>query len=87
MQEVVEIATELMDKKIHTFADRQTKNKRKTGEKKLYKDLNPYALSAIITTMVRVLPNATSAIELAIWPVIAGVLLMATLVTSENFRI
>ncbi|GJX61506.1 hypothetical protein Tco_0294406 [Tanacetum coccineum] len=29
MQEVVEIATELMDKKICTFADRQTENKRK----------------------------------------------------------
>ncbi|GJT21790.1 putative reverse transcriptase domain-containing protein, partial [Tanacetum coccineum] len=29
MQETVEIATELMDKKIHTFADRQTENKRK----------------------------------------------------------
>ncbi|GJY71359.1 putative reverse transcriptase domain-containing protein [Tanacetum coccineum] len=42
------------------------------GEKKLYGDLNPYVLSAIITTVVCVLPNATSAIELAIWPVIAG---------------
>ncbi|GJW81452.1 reverse transcriptase domain-containing protein [Tanacetum coccineum] len=52
MQEVVEIATEPMDKKIHTFVDR-------TGEKKLYGDLNPYALSAIITTMVRVLPKCT----------------------------
>ncbi|GJW96384.1 putative reverse transcriptase domain-containing protein [Tanacetum coccineum] len=31
-------------------------------------DLSPYALNAIITTMVHVLPNATSAIELAIWP-------------------
>ncbi|GJW02199.1 putative reverse transcriptase domain-containing protein [Tanacetum coccineum] len=29
MQEAVEIATELMDKKIHTFVDRQTENKRK----------------------------------------------------------
>ncbi|GJV85039.1 putative reverse transcriptase domain-containing protein [Tanacetum coccineum] len=29
MQEAVEIATELMDKKIRTFADRQTENKRK----------------------------------------------------------
>ncbi|GJW24209.1 reverse transcriptase domain-containing protein [Tanacetum coccineum] len=108
MQEAVEIATELMDKKIHTFADRQTENKRKqdnnqqqqqpqnkrqntsrayaagTGKKKLYGDLNPYALSAIITTMVCVLPNATSAIELAIWPVIAGVLLMPTLLITKG---
>ncbi|GJZ75725.1 hypothetical protein Tco_0640190, partial [Tanacetum coccineum] len=34
--------------------------------------------------MVRVLPNATSAIELAIWPVIAGVLLMPTLLTTKG---
>ncbi|GJT40002.1 hypothetical protein Tco_0939867 [Tanacetum coccineum] len=29
MQDAVEIATELMDKKIHTFAERQTESKRK----------------------------------------------------------
>nr|GEY97246.1 hypothetical protein [Tanacetum cinerariifolium] len=29
MQDAIEFATELMDKKIHTFAERQTKNKRK----------------------------------------------------------
>ncbi|GJY26354.1 reverse transcriptase domain-containing protein [Tanacetum coccineum] len=29
MQEAIEIATELMDKKIHTFVERQTENKRK----------------------------------------------------------
>ncbi|GKE81795.1 putative reverse transcriptase domain-containing protein [Tanacetum coccineum] len=56
MQEAIEIATELMDKKIHTFAERQTENKRKshTG------DLNSYAINATITTTVHVLPNATS---------------------------
>ncbi|GJU13258.1 putative reverse transcriptase domain-containing protein [Tanacetum coccineum] len=32
MQEVVEIATELMDKKIHTFAERQTESKRKQDD-------------------------------------------------------
>ncbi|GKF44829.1 hypothetical protein Tco_0131381, partial [Tanacetum coccineum] len=108
MQEVVEIATELMDKKICTFVDRQTENKRKqdnnqqqqqpqnkrqnigkayaarTGGKKLYGDLNPYDLSAIITTMVRVLQNATSAIEFTIWPVIAEVLLMPTLLITKE---
>ncbi|GJY52839.1 hypothetical protein Tco_0444503 [Tanacetum coccineum] len=67
---------ELLDRK-STFADRN-------GEKKLYEDLNPYVLSAIITTMVCVLPNATSAIELAIWPVIAGVLLMPTLLINKG---
>ncbi|GKB77434.1 reverse transcriptase domain-containing protein [Tanacetum coccineum] len=107
MLEATEIETELMDKRIHTFVDRQTENKRKhnnnqlqqpqnkrqntsrayaagTSEKKLYGDLNPYALSVIITTMVCVLPNATSVIELAIWPVIAGVLLMPTLLITKG---
>ncbi|GKB11058.1 reverse transcriptase domain-containing protein [Tanacetum coccineum] len=32
MQEAIEIATELMDKKICTFAERQTKNKRKHND-------------------------------------------------------
>ncbi|GJX42720.1 hypothetical protein Tco_0257710 [Tanacetum coccineum] len=32
MQEAVEIATELMDKKIHTFGERQTENKRKQDD-------------------------------------------------------
>ncbi|GJY51004.1 putative reverse transcriptase domain-containing protein [Tanacetum coccineum] len=39
-----------------------------SGEKKPYGDLNPYALNAIITTMVHVLPNATNATKLAILP-------------------
>ncbi|GJY97436.1 putative reverse transcriptase domain-containing protein [Tanacetum coccineum] len=98
MQDAVEIATELMDKKIHTFAERETESKRKfedtsrntqnqqqqqnkrqnTGraytcqglvKRNNMGDLNPYALNAIITTMVHVLLNVTSATELAIWPV------------------
>nr|GFC33217.1 hypothetical protein [Tanacetum cinerariifolium] len=32
MQDAIEFATELMDKKIRTFAKRQTKNKRKSGD-------------------------------------------------------
>ncbi|GKB38580.1 hypothetical protein Tco_0883522 [Tanacetum coccineum] len=32
MQEAIEIETELMDKKIHTFAERQTENKRKQDD-------------------------------------------------------
>ncbi|GJX62453.1 putative reverse transcriptase domain-containing protein [Tanacetum coccineum] len=32
MQEAIEIATELMDKKIHTFVERQTENKRKQDD-------------------------------------------------------
>ncbi|GJS42299.1 putative reverse transcriptase domain-containing protein [Tanacetum coccineum] len=34
MQDVIEFATELMDKKISTFIERQANNKRKSGEKK-----------------------------------------------------
>ncbi|GJX56250.1 putative reverse transcriptase domain-containing protein [Tanacetum coccineum] len=46
MQDAVEFATELMDKKIHTFAKRQTENKRKaciagSGEKKPYGGSKP----------------------------------------------
>ncbi|GKB61126.1 putative reverse transcriptase domain-containing protein [Tanacetum coccineum] len=40
----------------------------RTSEKKQYGDINPYTLNAIITTMVHVLLNTTSATELAIWP-------------------
>nr|GEV03749.1 hypothetical protein [Tanacetum cinerariifolium] len=90
MQDAVEFATELMDKKIPTFAERQTKikskqndnqqqeNKRQnTGkantaalERRIHMgDLSNCALNATITAMVQVLPNATSATELAIWPV------------------
>ncbi|GKD32560.1 putative reverse transcriptase domain-containing protein, partial [Tanacetum coccineum] len=47
-------------------------------------DLNPYALDEIITTMVHVLPNATSATELAIWPVTVGVPPMPTLLTTKE---
>ncbi|GKC80564.1 hypothetical protein Tco_1131338, partial [Tanacetum coccineum] len=65
MQDAVEFATELMDKKIRTFAECQTENKRKN----LTDDLNLCALNATITKMDSVLLNATSATELAIWPV------------------
>ncbi|GJZ45383.1 putative reverse transcriptase domain-containing protein [Tanacetum coccineum] len=101
-QEAVEITTELMDKKIRTFAERQTENKRKqddnheqpqkqqnkrqntgraytagSGKKKPYEGSKPLCPkcnyhhdgNAIITTMVRVLPNATNATKLVILPV------------------
>nr|GEV15730.1 hypothetical protein [Tanacetum cinerariifolium] len=41
--------------------------------------LSHYALNATITMMVRVLPNATGATELAIWTVTVGVLLLLTI--------
>ncbi|GKA47634.1 hypothetical protein Tco_0740517 [Tanacetum coccineum] len=50
-------------------------------------DLDPYALNAIITTMVHVLPNATSATELAIWPVTIRVPPMPTLLIWWNSHV
>ncbi|GJY18891.1 hypothetical protein Tco_0390382 [Tanacetum coccineum] len=47
-------------------------------------DLNLYALNSIITTMVHVLPNATSATELAIWLVTVGVPPMPMLLTTKE---
>ncbi|GKC93061.1 reverse transcriptase domain-containing protein, partial [Tanacetum coccineum] len=87
MQEAIEMATELMDKKISTWAERQNIRRAYTagsGEKKLYGGSKPYALNVIITTMVHVLPNATSAIELATWPVTVGVPPMPTLPTTKG---
>ncbi|GKE11430.1 putative reverse transcriptase domain-containing protein [Tanacetum coccineum] len=50
----------------------------------LTEDLNLCALNATITMMVSVLPNATSATELAIWPVTVGVLQMPILLTTKG---
>ncbi|GKG26380.1 hypothetical protein Tco_0399526 [Tanacetum coccineum] len=47
-------------------------------------DLNPYALNAIITTMVHVLPNATCVTKLAIWPATVGDLQILTLVAIRG---
>ncbi|GKC80125.1 hypothetical protein Tco_1130899 [Tanacetum coccineum] len=80
MQEAIEIATELMDKKIYTFAERQRLTLRDLVRRSHTRDLNPYVLNAIITTMVHVLPNATSEIELAIWLATVGVLQILMLV-------
>ncbi|GJZ24028.1 putative reverse transcriptase domain-containing protein [Tanacetum coccineum] len=41
MQKATKMAIEVMDKRIRTFADRQTKNKRKTVEKKQYGGCKP----------------------------------------------
>nr|GEV51218.1 putative reverse transcriptase domain, ribonuclease H-like domain, aspartic peptidase domain protein [Tanacetum cinerariifolium] len=50
----------------------------------LMEDLNLCALNASITMMVYVLLNATSATELAIWPVTVGVLQMPILLTTKG---
>ncbi|GJT77241.1 putative reverse transcriptase domain-containing protein [Tanacetum coccineum] len=95
MQDAIEFATELMDKKISTFAERQANNNRKFDDtsknnqnqqqppkrlnvaqaytarsvrRNLMEDLNLCVRNATITMKGNVLPNATSATELAIWP-------------------
>nr|GFC99435.1 hypothetical protein [Tanacetum cinerariifolium] len=113
MQEAIEIATELMDKKIRTFAVRKTASKRKfentsrntqsqqrqqsnkrqntdriytaaSGEKKQYGDPNPYALNAIITTMVYVLLSATTATKLVILHVTVGLRKIPIMLTNRG---
>nr|GFB10956.1 hypothetical protein [Tanacetum cinerariifolium] len=89
VQDAVEFATELMDKKIRTLLNvrlrikgsKMITNKKKTKGRTLagptllgmwrrihMGDLSHCVLKATITMMVRVLLNATSATELAIWP-------------------
>ncbi|GKB53055.1 hypothetical protein Tco_0903808 [Tanacetum coccineum] len=111
LEDAIEFVTELLDKKISTFAECQAENKRKfddtsrnnqnqqqppkrhnvawaytvgPGEINLTEDLSHCALNATITTMVCVLPNATSATELAIWPLTVGVLQMPILLTTKG---
>ncbi|GKF21024.1 hypothetical protein Tco_0069662, partial [Tanacetum coccineum] len=50
----------------------------------LTEDLNLCAQNATITMTVNVLQNATSATELAIWPVTVGVLQIPTLLTTKK---
>ncbi|GJZ88686.1 reverse transcriptase domain-containing protein [Tanacetum coccineum] len=55
-----------------------------SGEKKPYGGSKPLCAKCNITTMVHVLPNATSATELAIWPATVGVLRILMLVTIRG---
>ncbi|GJZ42470.1 putative reverse transcriptase domain-containing protein [Tanacetum coccineum] len=64
MQEAIEFATKLMDKKILTITERQAENKRKNRTK----ESNLCAPNATITMMGRVLPSALTAKGLVIWP-------------------
>ncbi|GJU28048.1 putative reverse transcriptase domain-containing protein [Tanacetum coccineum] len=64
IQEAIEFATELMDKKIPILAERQAENKMKN----LTEDLNLCAPNTTITMMGSVLPSALTAKGLAIRP-------------------
>nr|GEY09418.1 transposon Ty3-G Gag-Pol polyprotein [Tanacetum cinerariifolium] len=55
-----------------------------TWRRNITTDLSRRVLNATITMMVHVLPNATSATELAIWPVIVGVLQIPILLASKK---
>nr|GEX08411.1 hypothetical protein [Tanacetum cinerariifolium] len=100
VQDAVEFATELMDKKIRTLLNvrlrikgsKMITNNKKTkgrtlagptllgmGRRIHMGDLSHCVLKATITMMVRVLLNATSATELAIWPMTVGVLQLLTI--------
>nr|GFA74119.1 hypothetical protein [Tanacetum cinerariifolium] len=54
------------------------------GRRSITADRSHYVLNATITIRVHVLPNATSAIDLAIYPVTVGVLQMPILLTSKK---
>nr|GEW50507.1 hypothetical protein [Tanacetum cinerariifolium] len=111
MQDAIEIATKLMNKKISNLVVRHTENIRKSdntsknnqnqqqpnkdkilaaltlhgmGRRNITTDLSRCVLNATVTMMVHVLSNATSATELAIWPVTVGVLQMPILLTSKK---
>ncbi|GJS94707.1 reverse transcriptase domain-containing protein [Tanacetum coccineum] len=72
MQDAIEFATELVDKKIRTYVERLV---RKGSMVDLYQNVP----SATTIIMVHVYRSATSTTRLATWPVIAGVLAMLTL--------
>nr|GEZ43047.1 putative reverse transcriptase domain-containing protein [Tanacetum cinerariifolium] len=54
------------------------------GRRNITADLSRCVLNATITMMVHVLPNATSATDLAIWLVTVGVLQISILLTSKK---
>ncbi|GJY39686.1 reverse transcriptase domain-containing protein [Tanacetum coccineum] len=71
MQDVIEFSNELMDKKILTFAERQSENKIKQDDNQQQQQQNKRQNTGRVYA-VGVLQNATSAIELAIWLVTVG---------------
>ncbi|GJW07890.1 putative reverse transcriptase domain-containing protein [Tanacetum coccineum] len=82
MQEAVEIATELMDKKIRTFAERQTESKRKQDDNQQQQQQQNKRQNTGRAYTVGT--DATSVIKLAIWPVTAGALQTPTMLTIRG---
>ncbi|GJY25557.1 putative reverse transcriptase domain-containing protein [Tanacetum coccineum] len=64
MQDAIEFATELMDQKICTFADRQAENKRKLDDN----SINNQNQQQPFKRQMCMLPSAPTARGLAIWP-------------------
>ncbi|GJY98702.1 putative reverse transcriptase domain-containing protein [Tanacetum coccineum] len=79
MQEAVEIATELMDKKIRTFAERQIESKRKQDDNQQQQNKRQNTSRAYTAGT-----DATSAIKSAIWPVTAEALQTLTMLTIRE---
>ncbi|GJR45737.1 putative reverse transcriptase domain-containing protein [Tanacetum coccineum] len=76
MQDAIEFTTELMDKKISTFTERQAENKIKFDDMSRNNQNQEQQNKSV-------LQNATSAIELDIWLVTVGVLQMPILLTTK----
>ncbi|GKF43171.1 hypothetical protein Tco_0129723, partial [Tanacetum coccineum] len=79
MQEAIEFATELMDKKILTITECQAENKRKSRTE----GLNLCAPSATITMMGRMLLSVLTTKGLAIWPMTVKTGLLLPTTTKE----
>nr|GEZ40192.1 reverse transcriptase domain-containing protein [Tanacetum cinerariifolium] len=90
MQEAIEFATEIMDKKMLIHAKRQAEHKRKFDDsqdiKSLMEEPNLYVPSEIITTIGPVHQSAPTARRLVIWPMIgkADLLLPTTTTTTRG---
>ncbi|GKC66196.1 putative reverse transcriptase domain-containing protein, partial [Tanacetum coccineum] len=83
MQDAVEIKTELMDKKIHTFVERQTESKRnfEGTSRKTQNQQQQHNKRQNTGRAYTVRTDATSVIKSAIWPVTAGALQPLTMLT------
>ncbi|GKD64967.1 hypothetical protein Tco_1307075, partial [Tanacetum coccineum] len=77
MHDAIEFATELMDKKISTFAECQAYNKRKFDDTSRNNQNQQQQNKSVLL-------NATSEIKLAIWPMTIRVLQMPILLTTKG---
>ncbi|GKA33436.1 putative reverse transcriptase domain-containing protein [Tanacetum coccineum] len=86
MQEAIEMATELMDKKISTLAERQAKSKRKLEDtsRNNQNQHQPFKRQNVARAYTVGSSDKKPATELATWPEIVEVLLMLILVVTKE---